>query len=168
MLLNDTHIFSDKIDLEGSPVTNQRSSGRCWLFAGTNVFRVGLIRKYKLGGFELSQNYLCFWDKLEKANYFLERMFSPQFIETIYLLTNRDCGYIEIIDTLDEPLDGRLLQYMMVAPVGDGGQWDMVVNLVEKYGLVPQALYPDSFNAKATFRTNWLITVKLREAALVL
>lgn len=57
---------------------------------------------------------------------------------------------------------------MMVAPVGDGGQWDMFVNLVEKYGLVPQALYPDSFNAKATSRVNWLITVKLREAALAL
>lgn len=57
---------------------------------------------------------------------------------------------------------------MMVAPVGDGGQWDMFVNLVEKYGLVPQALYPDSFNAKATSRINWLITVKLREAALAL
>lgn len=76
--------------------------------------------------------------------------------------------WIEIIETLDEPLDGRLLQWMMAAPVGDGGQWDMVVNLVEKYGLVPQALYPDSFNSKATSRINWLITAKLREAALAL
>lgn len=57
----------------GTPVTNQRSSGRCWLFASTNVFRVNLIKKYKIGNFELSQSYLFFWDKLEKANFFLER-----------------------------------------------------------------------------------------------
>ncbi|KAH0604643.1 uncharacterized protein H6S33_006311 [Morchella sextelata] len=146
VLLSDTHIFSDKIELEGTPVTNQRSSGRCWLFASTNVFRIGLIKKYKLSSFELSQSYLFFWDKLEKANFFLE----------------------QVIDTLDEPLDGRLMQYLLTSPVGDGGQWDMVVNLVEKYGLVPQALYPDSFNAKASARINWLITAKLREATLVL
>jgi len=73
-LLHDTHVFSDQIELEGTPVTNQRSSGRCWLFASTNVFRVPIIKKYKLTGFELSQNYLFFWDKLEKANFFLERM----------------------------------------------------------------------------------------------
>jgi bleomycin hydrolase len=60
------------------------------------------------------------------------------------------------------------MQYLLTSPVGDGGQWDMVVNLVEKYGLVPQALYPDSFNAKASARINWLITAKLREATLVL
>ncbi|KAI5795819.1 hypothetical protein FPQ18DRAFT_273352 [Pyronema domesticum] len=143
ILLQDTHIFSNKLDM-GAPVTNQRSSGRCWLFAATNVFRVGLIRKYKLNGFELSQSYLFFWDKLEKANFFLE----------------------QIIDTVKEPLDSRLIQYLMHGPVGDGGQWDMVVNLVEKYGLVPQAIYPDSFNAKASGRINWLITAKLREAAL--
>lgn len=74
----------------------------------------------------------------------------------------------EVIDTTDEPLDGRLVQWLLHAPVNDGGQWDMVVNLVEKYGLVPQILYPDSFNAKASSRINWLITAKLREAALTL
>ncbi|KAF8540137.1 peptidase C1B, bleomycin hydrolase [Trichophaea hybrida] len=143
VLLQDTHLFSDKVEM-GTPVTNQRSSGRCWLFAATNVFRVGLIKKYKLPGFEFSQSYLFFWDKLEKANFFLE----------------------QIVDTASEPLNGRLVQYLLNAPVGDGGQWDMVVNLVEKYGLVPQTVFPDSFNAKASGRINWLITAKLREAAL--
>lgn len=75
-LRNDQHIFNHKLELEGSPVTNQRQSGRCWLFASTNVFRVGMMKKYKLSGFEFSQNYLFFWDKLEKANFFLERRWS--------------------------------------------------------------------------------------------
>ncbi|TGZ84557.1 peptidase C1B, bleomycin hydrolase [Ascodesmis nigricans] len=143
-LRNDQHIFNHKLELEGSPVTNQRQSGRCWLFASTNVFRVGMMKKYKLSGFEFSQNYLFFWDKLEKANFFLE----------------------QIIDTVDEPLDGRLVQSLLAGPVGDGGQWDMVVNLVEKYGLVPKTVYPDSYNATASRNINWLITAKLREAAL--
>ncbi|KAA8892806.1 peptidase C1B, bleomycin hydrolase [Sphaerosporella brunnea] len=142
----DSHIYSHKIELEGSPVTHQHSSGRCWLFAATNVFRVGIMKKYKLAGFQFSQNYLFFWDKLEKANFFLG----------------------QIIDTVDEPLDGRLVQWLLQAPVNDGGQWDMVVNVVEKYGLVPQTVYPDSFNAMASGRINWLITAKLREAALQL
>jgi len=110
----DTQNFNVKISLEGSPITNQRASGRCWLFAATNVFRVAIMRRYNLKEFELSQAYLFFWDKLEKANYFLE----------------------QILDTVDEDLDGRLVQTLLSSPVGDGGQWDMVANLVEKYGLV--------------------------------
>lgn len=110
----DTQNFNIKIKLEGAPITNQRSSGRCWLFAATNVFRVAIMRRYNLKEFELSQSYLFFWDKLEKANYFLE----------------------QILDTTNEELDGRLVQALMASPVGDGGQWDMVANLVEKYGLV--------------------------------
>ncbi|KAF1981348.1 peptidase C1B, bleomycin hydrolase [Aulographum hederae CBS 113979] len=102
------------------------------------------MKKYNLESFELSQAYLFFWDKLEKANYFLEN----------------------VLDTVDEPLDGRLLQELMKSPVGDGGQWDMVANLVEKYGLVPQTLYPDSFNAKNSSIMGSLITTKLREDCL--
>ena len=80
------------------------------------------MRRYNLKEFELSQSYLFFWDKLEKANYFLE----------------------QILDTTDEELDGRLVQTLMASPVGDGGQWDMVANLVEKYGLVGaySTIYP--------------------------
>ncbi|KAI9716587.1 MAG: hypothetical protein M1828_007620 [Chrysothrix sp. TS-e1954] len=143
-LLHDTQTFNTKIPLEGSPVTNQRSSGRCWLFASTNVFRVALMKKYSLSEFQLSQAYLFFWDKLEKANYFLEN----------------------VLDTLEEPLDGRLLQTLMASPVGDGGQWDMVANLVTKYGVVPQQLYPDSYHAQNSSTMSSLLTTKLREDAL--
>lgn len=112
--LSDTQTFNIKIPFEGSPVTNQRSSGRCWLFATTNVLRVPIMKKYNLKEFELSQAYLFFWDKLEKANWFLE----------------------QIIDTADQDLDSRLIQELLGAPVNDGGQWDMAANLVTKYGLV--------------------------------
>ncbi|OCL02895.1 bleomycin hydrolase-like protein [Glonium stellatum] len=142
--IKDTQTFNIKIPLEGSPITNQRSSGRCWLFASTNVFRVAIMKKYRLKEFELSQSYLFYWDKMEKANYFLEN----------------------ILDTVEEPLDGRLLQALLASPVGDGGQWDMVANLVQKYGLVPQTLYPDSYNAMNSSSMDRLITTKLREDAL--
>jgi bleomycin hydrolase len=112
--LSDTQTFNVKIPFEGSPVTNQRSSGRCWLFATTNVLRVPIMKKYNLKEFELSQAYLFFWDKMEKANWFLEQM----------------------IDTAGKDLDERILQELLASPVGDGGQWDMASNLVEKYGLV--------------------------------
>ncbi|KAF2830888.1 bleomycin hydrolase [Ophiobolus disseminans] len=139
----DTQKFSIRIPLEGSPVTNQASSGRCWLFAATNVFRVAIMKKYKLPEFQLSQAYLFYWDKIEKANYFLE----------------------SILDTKSEEIDGRLVQALMAQPVGDGGQWDMVANLVNKYGLVPHSLYPDSFNATSSSTMDRLITTKLREDA---
>jgi bleomycin hydrolase len=142
----DTQNFNTRISTEGSPVTNQRSSGRCWLFASTNVFRVAFMKKYNLKSFELSQAYLFFWDKLEKANYFLET----------------------VIDTVDEPLDGRFMQSLMGGVFSDGGQFTMVSNLVEKYGLVPQSLYPDSYNAMNSSGMDRLITTKLREDCLKL
>jgi bleomycin hydrolase len=112
--LETTQRFNVKIPLEGSPMTSQLASGRCWLFAATNVFRITYMKKYNLKEFEFSQTYLFFWDKLEKTNYFLE----------------------QILDTVDEDLDGRLVQALLAAPVHDGGQWDMLANLVNKYGLV--------------------------------
>jgi bleomycin hydrolase len=144
--VQDTQIFNIKIPTEGSPITNQASSGRCWLFASTNVFRVAIMKKYKLSSFQLSQAYLFYWDKIEKANYFLE----------------------SILDTTSEAIDSRVIQALMASPVGDGGQWDMVANLVEKYGLVPQSLYPDSFNASNSSTMDRLITTKLREDAIIL
>ena len=117
--LADAQLFNIKIPFEGAPVTNQRSSGRCWLFASTNVFRVAIMKKHNLSEFELSQKWLFYWDKLEKANYFLEM----------------------IMDTADEELDGRLVQELLKAPVNDGGQWDMVANLVTKYGLVSSGVH---------------------------
>ncbi|KAM0812989.1 putative Peptidase C1-like family protein [Seiridium cardinale] len=142
----DQHVFNVQIPFEGAPITNQRSSGRCWLFASTNVFRVALMKKYNLESFELSQAYLFFWDKLEKANYFLEN----------------------IIDLADEDLESRLVQRLLGEPISDGGQWDMVYNLVEKYGLVPQTLYPDSWNAMNSRGVNYIVVAKLREYAITL
>ncbi|KAM4065167.1 peptidase c1-like family protein [Hirsutella rhossiliensis] len=142
--VSDQQVFNVKIPFEGGPITNQRSSGRCWLFASTNVFRVALMNKYKLEAFELSQAYLFYWDKLEKANWFLE----------------------QIVDTADEDLEGRLVQTLLGDIVSDGGQWDMVYNLVAKYGLVPQSLYPDSWNAKNSRALNSVLKNKLRECAL--
>jgi bleomycin hydrolase len=144
--ITDQQVFNIRIPFEGAPITNQRSSGRCWLFASTNVFRVALMQKYNLDSFELSQAYLFFWDKLEKANYFLENM----------------------IDTAGEDLDARLVQRLLADPVSDGGQFTMTQNLVEKYGLVPQTLYPDSWNAMSSSTINYVVAGKLREYALIL
>jgi bleomycin hydrolase len=94
----------------------------------------------------LSQQYLFFWDKVEKANFFLE----------------------SILETVDEPVDSRLVGSLMSSPVGDGGQWDMISNLVAKYGLVPQTLYPDTWNAQNSSTMDRLLTTKLREDALIL
>ncbi|KJZ75933.1 hypothetical protein HIM_04757 [Hirsutella minnesotensis 3608] len=142
----DQQVFNIKIPFEGGPITNQRSSGRCWLFASTNVFRVALMKKYNLEAFEFSQAYLFYHDKLEKSNWFLE----------------------QILDTADEDLEGRLVQTLLGDIVSDGGQWDMVYNLVDKYGLVPQSLYPDSWNAKNSRVLNAILKNKLREFALKL
>ena len=83
------------------------------------------MKKYKLDNFELSQNYIFFYDKLEKANYFLE----------------------SVLKTVDEPVDGRLYSFLNAGPLADGGQWDMFANLVRKYGVVPKEVYPDAASA---------------------
>ena len=116
----DVHEYS--ISLEQGEICNQKQSGRCWMFAALNTLRYQVMKKYDLKTFELSQAYLFFWDKLEKSNYFLE----------------------SILDTLDEPANGRLVSYLLTAPVNDGGQWDMLCNLIEKYGVVPKTAYPES------------------------
>ena len=125
--------------------TSQKSSGRCWLFAGLNSLRIPLAKEHgvQLDGFELSQAYLFFWDKFEKANYFLETLLATQ----------------------DEPADGRLWSYLVDGPVNDGGQYDMFVNILEKYGAVPKAAYPDSADAGNSRSLNWLVASKLRETA---
>ncbi|RDW76806.1 C1 family peptidase [Aspergillus mulundensis] len=143
---SDIQVFNLKVPIEGSPITNQRSSGRCWLFASTNIFRVPIMKTYGLKNFELSQAYLFYWDKIEKANYFYEA----------------------IIETADQDISARLVQKLLEDPVTDGGQWDMVANLVKKYGLVPHDVYPDTFNAQNSGKMNWLLTAKLREHAFAL
>ncbi|KTW29328.1 hypothetical protein T552_01283 [Pneumocystis carinii B80] len=145
-ILNNNHVYSDKIEFEGSPVTYQRKSGRCWLFAVTNVIRVGFMKKYNLSEFEFSQAYLFFYDKLEKANFFLEN----------------------ILKTSGDALDSRVVSFLLSEPINDGGQYDMIVNLLNKYGLVPKHIYPDAYNAKDSAALNRIIKTKLREYALIL
>ncbi len=136
------HTFSNVISGE-LPVTNQKKSGRCWGFAGLNLMRIYLSRRYHLDKFEFSQNYFMFHDKLEKSNYFLEN----------------------ILKTLDEPWDSRLLMHLLADPIQDGGQWDMFVNLIEKYGVVPQSVMPESFQSSDSLMMNRIVTRKLREFA---
>ena len=135
------HTFSDWI--ETSRVTNQKASGRCWLFAGLNVLRLAAMEKMDLEHLELSQTYLMFWDKLEKANYFLEN----------------------IIETCDQPLDGRLVAWILSDPLPDGGQWNMFVNLVRKYGVVPKFVMPETHSSSISRPMNALLAAKLREGA---
>ncbi|CAG8471672.1 18838_t:CDS:2 [Acaulospora morrowiae] len=139
-IINDIHVFSEKLELEGK-ATNQKSSGRCWIFAATNVLRLIVMKKYRLEEFELSQPFMFFYDKMEKANFFLENM----------------------IELVDKDLDSRLIQYLIRDPVTDGGQWDMIVNILEKYGVVPKAVFPESYNSSNSSKLNWLVTTKLRE-----
>lgn len=146
-LKNTTKVFNNSVKTEGLPRTNQKSSGRCWLFAATNVLRLELMKKYNLKEFQFSQSYLFFYDKLEKANYFLE-----QFYENIQT----------------EDIESRLMQHLLTDPVNDGGQFDMFVNIVEKYGLVPNDLYTDAYSATASRTLNFMIISKLREFAEVL
>lgn len=148
--LTNRYFFNTEVDTIGSPLflNNQKSSGRCWIFATCNVLRTHVIKGYNLdpAKFQLSQNYLFFYDKLEKANFFLEN----------------------IIDTADEDLDSRLLQFLFAGSVSDGGQWDMIVNVIEKYGVVPNEVFPDNAQATSTSKLNYLLANKLREYALIL
>ncbi len=131
------------IQLETGKITNQKASGRCWMFAALNTMRVEVMRRLNLEHFELSQNYTLFYDKLEKANYFLEN----------------------ILDTLEEPTEGRLLSHLLRDPLGDGGQWDMLCNLIEKYGVVPLDAMPETACSSATREVTVYMTRRLREFA---
>ncbi len=141
---SNLHEFS--LSLKQGDVTNQKSSGRCWLFAAMNVMRFRIIQRFNLKDFELSQNYLLFWDKLEKSNWFLEN----------------------ILDTLDEPVGSRTLDFLLHDPVGDGGQWDMMANLVAKYGVVPKYSMPETAVSQATRELCRTITEQLRGFAFLL
>lgn len=137
----DLHQFSLKID-QGD-ITNQKSSGRCWMFAALNTMRFQIMKKLNLETFELSQNYTLFYDKLEKANFFLEN----------------------ILETLDEPTSGRLIAWLLSSPLGDGGQWDMICCLIDKYGVVPKASMPETYSSSNTREMTSVMTEKLREFA---
>lgn len=136
-----TFAFSHEIPT--GAVTNQKQSGRCWLFAGLNLMRQPMAKALHLKDFELSQAYLMFYDKLEKANYFLE----------------------SILATREQAVDSRLVAWLLASPVHDGGQWDMFVNLVDKYGVVPHWVMPESYHSSESRLMNRLLTTKLRQDA---
>ncbi|KAF8265221.1 peptidase C1B bleomycin hydrolase [Lactarius quietus] len=142
----DVHVFNTELDFKPGPITNQKSSGRCWLFATTNILRYEIMKKFNLKEFQLSQSYLFFWDKLNKANYYLE-------------LSIQEAG---------RPLDDRLINHLSSELISDGGQWDMVVNLLENYGVIPHTIYPESTHSSQSGPLNKLLKTKLREHALVL
>ena len=144
VITSTDHTFSNLLD--DWEVTNQKKSGRCWMFAGLNLFRVGAMKKMNLKDFQFSQNYTLFWDKLERANYFLEA----------------------IIETADQPLDDRTVAFLLGHPVDDGGQWNMFVNVVKKHGLAPQAVMPETESSSNTARMNSILIAKLREGAMQL
>ena len=139
------HHFSNLIKKE-LPATDQKASGRCWGFAGLNLMRLKVVENLDLPNFEFSQNYFMFFDKLEKANYFLEN----------------------IIQTKDHAYDSRLIMHLVKAPVQDGGQWDMFVNLINKYGAVPKDVMPETNHSSKSMSMNYILTHKLREFASIL
>ena len=134
------------IDLEHGKVANQKQSGRCWMFAALNTFRHKIFNEFKLEEFELSQSYTFFWDKYEKANFFHEN----------------------ILKTAHEPITSRNVAFLLQTPKQDGGQWDMIVSIFNKYGVVPKAVMPESFSSSASGELNKYLNKKLREDAKIL
>ncbi|MBR5283246.1 MAG: C1 family peptidase [Alistipes sp.] len=139
----DTH-FSHRVETKG--ITDQKGSGRCWLFTGLNVLRAKMISKYDLPSFEFSQNYNSFYDLLEKSNLFLQAM----------------------IDNRDLPLEDRKVDWLMKNAIGDGGQFTGVSNLIMKYGVVPKAAMPETFQSNNTSQMQNILRLKLREFGLEL
>ncbi|MBC1422041.1 aminopeptidase C [Listeria seeligeri] len=137
-------VFSHEVATD--KVSNQQQSGRCWMFAALNTFRHKLNGTLGLKDFELSQNFINFWDKLEKANYFLEN----------------------IIETANEDEDSRLVSWLLDTPQQDGGQWDMLVSIIEKYGAVPKSAMPETFQSSKSADLNHLLNERLRTDAVIL
>lgn len=132
------HYFKYRVNVKG--ITDQKSSGRCWMFTSMNVLRPSIMEKYNLGEFDFSHNYLYFWDIFEKANLFLEN----------------------IIGTSKEPIDDRTVEYLFKSPVSDGGVWNLYYNLGEKYGVVPQEVMPETAHSNNTRQMIGLVNEKLR------
>lgn len=134
------------IEIRTDNVTDQKQSGRCWLFAALNTLRHEFAKKYKAKNFVFSQSYLFFWDRIERANIFFNH----------------------IIETADQPIDDRTVHFYLQAPDTDGGQWHMAISLIRKYGLVPDYAQAESFTANNTAAFNQALNMKLREDGLVL
>ena len=140
---SDTY-FSHSVPSKG--ITDQQSSGRCWLFTGMNVMRAKMIKKYNLGAFQFSQSYSFFYDQLEKSNLFLQA----------------------VIDNAHKPMDDKLVEWLFKNPLSDGGTFCGVQDVMMKYGVVPAEAMPESYNANNTSRMSAIIALKLREYGLAL
>ena len=135
------HKFS--LEIPTLPVTNQKHSGRCWLFAAANVLRERIAKDLKLENFELSQSYLAFWDKFERCNYFLNAM----------------------LELADRPTNDRTVAFLLQTGVHDGGQWDMFANIVRKYGVIPKDVYDETWQSENTRGMNRILNRGLKVAA---
>jgi len=140
---NNPYLFNHEITYK-VPITDQKSSGRCWLFASLNLVRLVTLQNWNqtdlMNDFELSQNYLYFWDKFERYHHNL----------MIYSKINR-------MDNKTE-----YLSHFLKDPMGDGGQWDMAKELINKYGIVPKSVMPDTFHSKSSHGMNKFLTEQLK------
>lgn len=136
--------FSNKVPSKG--ITDQKSSGRCWLFTALNVLRSDMINRYGLGAFTFSQNYCFFYDQLEKSNLFLQ----------------------SVIDNASKPMDDRLVEWLFKNPLSDGGTFCGAADIIMKYGLVPAEVMPETYSANKTGTYSTLLKTKLREYGLAL
>lgn len=137
-----THDSRFNFEVKATGIIDQKSSGRCWMFAGANAITPRVMNKLKLSDFHLSEAYLAFWDKLEKSNFFLETM----------------------IQLRDRDIDDRSLQMWLETPMGDGGWWSYFEKLIRKYGVVPASAMPETKQSSATDRVNGLLNTMLRKA----
>ncbi len=135
--------FKFSLEIKAMEATDQKASGRCWIFAATNILREIIAKKLNMSQFELSQSYIAFYDKLEKVNFELEA----------------------IIDLIDKDYDDRTLTHILANTIGDGGQWDMFVNVVKKYGVVPKNAMIETFQSSNTKIINQLIDAELKKFA---
>ena len=142
--VENTPVFS--LDLTKDKVSDQKASGRCWMFVALNTFRHKMIAGFQLEDFELSQAHTFFWDKYEKSNWFLE----------------------QVLATADQELTSRKVKFLLDTPQQDGGQWDMVVSLFEKYGVVPKSVYPESISSSNSRELNQILNKLLRQDAQIL
>ena len=138
------HDFS--VNVKTLPAANQQASGRCWIFAATNVLREAIAKECNLDKFELSQNYIAFYDKFERCNYFFE----------------------SILQTAGDPTSDRTVAYIFSTGVHDGGQWDMFANIVRKYGVIPKSVYAETFQSCHTNMMNRILNQNLKKGAMEL
>ena len=138
------HLFKYRVETKG--ITNQKQSGRCWMFTGLNVLRPKVIDHYKLSSFEFSTNYLYFWDLFEKSNLYLQ----------------------EVVKTINAPKDDKRVDFLLKNVIGDGGVWNSLANLVDKYGAVPKSAMPETYQSENTSKLNRILREKLRQDAIYL